>query len=61
MNELERAKFDLEMIQPYVNFLKDKIAREKGRISQPNEERRRVVGTFDDRKISAIGIETNKR
>ena len=32
MNELERARFDLEMIQPYVAFLKEKIAKEEGKI-----------------------------
>lgn len=55
MNELERARFDLEMILPYVASLREKIVREEERVGQVYVERRKVAGSIDDRAILASG------
>ena len=41
MNELERARFDLEMILPYVNYLKNKVHREERKLLE--QERTRQI------------------
>lgn len=37
MNDLERDEFDLSMIIPYMNFLKERIARRRTELGKPPE------------------------